>query len=68
VSEIPKISGSINSYKIRSGPGVSGSTVKIFIMGSLNVDPIFIPLSGVRDSGVSVQDMLFCLPFLTPET
>jgi len=30
--------------------------------------PIFIPLFGRKVSGVSVQDMLLCLAFLTPET
>jgi hypothetical protein len=30
--------------------------------------PIFIPLFGRKVSGVSVQDMLLPLPFLTPET
>jgi hypothetical protein len=30
--------------------------------------PIFIPLFEAKVSGVSVQDMLLCLPFLTPET
>jgi len=36
--------------------------------GALNFYPIFIPLFEAKVSGVSVQDMLFCLPFLTPET
>jgi len=36
--------------------------------GALNFYPIFIPLLEAKVSGVSVQDMLFCLTFLTPET
>jgi hypothetical protein len=36
--------------------------------GALNFYPIFIPLYEAKVSGVSVQDMLFCLPFLTPDT
>jgi hypothetical protein len=36
--------------------------------GALNFYPIFIPLYEAKVSGVSVQDMLFCLPLLTPET
>ena len=36
--------------------------------GALNFYPIFIPLFEAKVSGVSVQDMLFCLSFLTPET
>ena len=35
---------------------------------ALNFYPIFIPLFEAKVSGVSVQDMLLCLPFLTPET
>jgi len=35
---------------------------------ALNFYPIFIPLFEAKISGVSVQDMLLCLPFLTPET
>jgi hypothetical protein len=35
---------------------------------ALNFSPIFIPLDECKVSGVSVQDMLLCLPFLTPET
>jgi len=42
--------------------------VKILIMGGRNVYPIFIPLFGCQVSGVSVQDMRFCLSFLTLET
>jgi hypothetical protein len=30
--------------------------------------PNFIPLLEAKVSGVSVQDMLLCLPFLTPDT
>ncbi len=37
-------------------------------IGVLNFCPIFIPLLGRKVSGVSVQDMLLRLPFLTPET
>ena len=37
-------------------------------IGALNFYPIFIPLFGRKVSGVSVQDMLLRLPFLTPET
>ena len=44
------------------------SMVKILIMGSRNVYPIFIPFFGCQVSGVSVQDMHLRLPFLTPET
>ena len=40
--------------------------VKILIMGSRNVYPIFIPFFGCQVSGVSVQDMRLRLPFLTP--
>ena len=35
---------------------------------ALNFYPIFIPLGECKVSGVSVQDMLLRLPFLTPET
>jgi len=35
---------------------------------SLNFNPIFIPLFEGKVSGVSVQDKLLRLPFLTPET
>ena len=45
-----------------------GSTVKILKMGSRNFYPIFILLFGCQVSGVSVQDRLLGLPFLTPET
>ncbi len=37
-------------------------------IGALNFYPIFIPLFELKVSGVSVQDMLLRLPFLTPET
>jgi len=37
-------------------------------IGALNFYPIFIPLFERKVSGVSVQDMLLRLPFLTPET
>jgi hypothetical protein len=37
-------------------------------IGALNFYSIFIPLFGRMVSGVSVQDMLLRLPFLTPET
>jgi hypothetical protein len=37
-------------------------------IGALDFYPIFIPLFGRKVSGVSVQDMLLRLPFLTPET
>jgi hypothetical protein len=37
-------------------------------IGLLNFCPIFIPLFECQVSGVSVQDMLLALPFLTPET
>jgi hypothetical protein len=37
-------------------------------IGALNFYPIFIPLFERKVSGVSVQDMLLHLPFLTPET
>jgi hypothetical protein len=37
-------------------------------IGPLNFYPIFIHLFGCQVSGVSVQDMLLPLPFLTPET
>ena len=36
--------------------------------GALNFYPIFIPLFEGKVSGVSVQDRLLHLPFLTPET
>ena len=36
--------------------------------GALYFYPIFILLFEGKVSGVSVQDMLFRLPFLTPET
>ena len=48
--------------------GVRGSVVKSYHIGALNFYPIFIPLFGGKISGVSVQDMLLRLPFLTPET
>ena len=35
---------------------------------ALDFYPIFIPLFERKVSGVSVQDMLLRLPFLTPET
>ena len=35
---------------------------------ALDFYPIFIPLDACKVSGVSVQDKLLCLPFLTPET
>ena len=35
---------------------------------ALNFSPIFIPPDECKVSGVSVQDMLLRLPFLTPET
>jgi hypothetical protein len=37
-------------------------------IGALNFHPIFIPHFERKVSGVSVQDMLLRLPFLTPET
>jgi hypothetical protein len=37
-------------------------------IGALNFYPIFIPHDECKVSGVSVQDMLLRLPFLTPET
>jgi hypothetical protein len=35
---------------------------------ALNFYPIFIPFFEAKVSGVSVQDILLCLPLLTPET
>jgi hypothetical protein len=57
----------------------SGFTVQGYFMGHIWGDEnshvralhfylIFIPLSGRKVSGVSVQDILFPLSFLTPET
>jgi hypothetical protein len=37
-------------------------------IGALNLYLISIPLFELKVSGVSVQDMLLRLPFLTPET
>ena len=37
-------------------------------IGALNFYPIFIPLFERKVSGVSVQDMLLRLPFMTPDT
>jgi hypothetical protein len=38
------------------------------LIGGLNFYPIIIPFFGCQVSGVSVQDMLLRLFFLTPET
>ena len=43
---------------------VRASVVKILLSGPLT----FIPFFGCQVSGVSIQDMLLRLPFLTPET